>query len=275
MRRAMLPRVARGEAKLSFSLTEPQSGSDAASLRTRARRDGGDWVVSGQKLFSTGAHARDNHIILVARTDPDAPKHKGISLLLVPNDAPGITMRRLDTVGRHIIGLNEIYFDEVRLPGSALIGEENQGWRYVTRHLERERITIAAYNLGCALATLEDAVAYAREREQFGQPIGRFQALAHALADAATEVEAARWLTALAAWRYDQGLPCAREASMAKLHASEMLVRLTTLGMQVLGGHAYTYDHDMQRYWRDARNSTVGGGTSQIQRQLIAREIGL
>lgn len=275
MRRAMLPRVARGEAKLSFSLTEPQSGSDAASLRTRARRDGGDWVVSGQKLFSTGAHARDNHIILVARTDPNAPKHKGISLLLVPNDAPGITMRRLDTVGRHIIGLNEIYFDEVRLPGSALIGEENHGWRYVTRHLERERITIAAYNLGCALATLEDAVVYAREREQFGQPIGRFQALAHALADAATEVEAARWLTALAAWRYDQGLPCAREASMAKLHASEMLVRLTTLGMQVLGGHAYTYDHDMQRYWRDARNSTVGGGTSQIQRQLIAREIGL
>ncbi|SDE43217.1 acyl-CoA dehydrogenase family protein [Belnapia rosea] len=275
MRSAMLPRVARGEAKLSFSLTEPQSGSDAASLRTRARRDGGDWVVSGQKLFSTGAHARDNHIILVARTDPDAPKHKGISLLLVPNDTPGITMRRLDTVGRHIIGLNEIYFDEVRLPGAALIGEANQGWRYVTRHLERERITIAAYNLGCALATLEDAVAYSREREQFGQPIGRFQALAHALADAATEVEAARWLTALAAWRYDQGLPCAREASMAKLHASEMLVRLTTLGMQVLGGHAYTYDHDMQRYWRDARNSTVGGGTSQIQRQLIAREIGL
>lgn len=271
----ILPRVVRGEIKLSFSLTEPGSGSDAASLQTRARRDGDDYVISGQKLYSSGAHAPNNMIVLAARTNPDAEKHAGISLFLVPNDLPGITINRLDVVGRRILGLCEVFFDEVRIPSRMLIGEENAGWKYITRHLERERIMLAANYLGNARAAVEDAIRYAGERKQFGKPIGKFQAIAHILADMATDLEAGRWMTASTAWRYDQGLPCVQQACMAKLFVSEMLVRVTTLGMQVLGGAAYTYDHDMQRYWRDARNATIGGGTSQIQRGLIARELGL
>lgn len=275
LKREILPGVLAGTTKLSFSLTEPGSGSDAASLQTRAMARGGDWVLNGQKLYSSGAHATDNMIIVAARTNPDGPKHAGISLFLVPNDAPGITVRRLDVIGRRILGLCEVYLDEVRVPGSRLIGEVNQGWRYVVRHLERERIMLAANYLGSATSAVDDATAYARERVQFGRSIGKFQSIAHMLADMATDLEAGRWMTAMAAWRYDSRLKCVREASMAKLFVSEMLSRVTTLGMQILGGAAYTYDHDMQRYWRDGRNATVGGGTSQIQRDLIARELGL
>lgn len=275
LKEEILPQVVRGAAKLSFSLTEPESGSDAASLRTRARQDGSSWVLNGQKVFSSGAHAPNNMMIVAARTDPEAAKHEGISLFLVPNDLPGLTVRRLDVVGRRILGLCEIFFDDVRVPERYLIGELNQGWRYVTRHLERERIMLAANYLGNATSAVEDAVAYARERTQFGKPIGKFQAISHMLADMATDLEAARWITAMAAWRYDNRLPCVREACMAKLFVSEMFARVTTQGMQILGGHAYTYDHDMQRYWRDARNGTIGGGTSQIQRQLISRELQL
>ena len=275
IKQEFLPRVVSGEVKLSFSLTEPNSGSDAASLQTRARAEGDEWVLNGQKLFSSGADALNNYIIVAARTDPDAPKHKGISLFLVPNTIPGLNIRRLETVGRKIVGLCELFFDDVRIPKRYLIGEVNNGWHYVTRHLERERITLAANYLGSARSALADALTYAGERQQFGRPIGDFQVIAHMLADMATEIEAARWMVAMAAWRYDMKLPCAKEASMAKLFVSEMLVRATTQGMQILGGHGYTTDHDMQRHWRDARNSTVGGGTSQIQRGLIAREIGL
>jgi len=271
----VLPRVVKGETKLSFSLTEPGSGSDAASLQTRARHDGDDYVISGQKLYSSGAHAPNNMIVLAARTNPDVKKHAGISLFLVPNDLPGIKINRLDVVGRRILGLCEVFFDDVRLPRRMLIGEENSGWSYINKHLERERILLAANYLGNARAAVDDAVRYASERKQFGRPISEFQAIAHMLSDMATDLEAARWITASTAWRYDQGLPCVKQACMAKLFVSEMFSRVTTQGMQILGGAGYTHDHDMQRYWRDARNATIGGGTSQIQRSLIARELGL
>lgn len=275
LKRAILPSVAKGDMKLSFSLTEPGSGSDAASLSTKARKDGDDWLISGQKLFSSGADAPDNKIILAVRTEKAEKRHEGISLFLVPNDLPGVTIRRLDVIGRRILGLSEIYFDDVRVPARYLLGDAGKGWGYIGRHLERERITLAANYLGCASSALNDAVDYAKERHQFGQPIGQFQSIAHMIADMATELECGRWLTTMAAWRYDNGLPCRKEASMAKLYVSEMLQRITASGMQILGGHAYTTDHAMQRHWRDARNATVGGGTSQIQRQLIARELGL
>lgn len=275
LKQEILPRVAKGELKLSFSLTEPQSGSDAASLTTSALRDGDDWLLRGQKVFSSGADASDNMIIVAARTGKGASRHEGISLFLVPNDLPGITIRRLDVIGRRVLGLTEIFFDDVRIPSHYLIGEAGNGWSYIGRHLERERITLAANYIGCARSALEEALAYAKERQQFGRPIGQFQAIAHMLADMATELEAGRWMTAMAAWRYDNRLPCRKEASMAKLYVSEMLQRVTAAGMQILGGHAYTTDHGVQRHWRDARNATVGGGTSQIQKQLIARELGL
>jgi alkylation response protein AidB-like acyl-CoA dehydrogenase len=271
----ILPKVANGRIKLSFSLTEPESGSDAAALSTRATLDGDQWVLRGQKLFSSGAHAPDNMMIVAARTHGQADRHEGISLFLTPNDTPGVTIRRLDVIGRRVLGLTEIFFEDARIPAKYLIGEAGKGWGYLVRHLERERITLAANYLGSARSALNEAVEYAKARRQFGRPIGQFQAIAHLLADMATELECGRWLTAMAAWRYDQGLPCRKEASMAKLYMSEALQRITAAGMQVLGGHAYTTDHDLQRHWRDARNATVGGGTSQIQRQLIARELGL
>lgn len=270
---SILPRVVRGETKLSFSLTEPETGSDAAGLKTRARRDGDDWVLNGQKVYSTGAKAKDNVMILAARTDPEAKKREGISLFLVPSDAPGVTVTRMKTVGRHIIGTNEVFLSDVRVPADAVVGGVNKGWAAITAHLERERIMLAANYMGCALCALGDAITYAGERNQFGRPIRDFQAIKHMLSEMTTEVEAGRWLTQNAAWRYDQGFPCATEASMAKLFVSEMLARVTTQGMQILGGAAYTYDHDMQRHWRDARNGTVGGGTSQIQKELIGRDL--
>jgi len=275
MKEQILPQVADGKVKLSFSLTEPQSGSDAASLTTRATQVGGDWVLRGQKVFSSGAHAPNNMMIVAARTEAATDRHEGISLFLVPNDTPGVNIRRLDVIGRRILGLTEIFFDDARIPERFLIGKEGEGWKYVVRHLERERITLAANYLGSARSALDDAIAYAKERQQFKKPIGQFQSIAHMLADMATELECARWLTNLSAWRYDEGLPCRKEASMAKLYSSEMLQRVTSSGMQILGGHGYTTDHDIQRHWRDGRNATVGGGTSQIQKQLIARELGL
>lgn len=273
LKQEILPAVCRGDVKLSFSLTEPQAGSDAASLKTRGRKDGDDWIISGQKLFSTGAHHKNNMMVVATRTDPDAPKHEGISLFLVPNEAPGVTVNQLKTVGRNILGLTEIFFDDVRVPGAHLIGEVNGGWQAITAHLERERIILAANYLGNGEQVLQEAVTYATEREQFDRPLRKFQAVSHMLAEMATDLEAGRWLTNYAAWRFDEKLPCAREASMAKLFVSEMLVRATTTGMQILGGHAYTYDHSMQRFWRDARNCTVGGGTSQIQKDLINRSL--
>lgn len=275
LKQEILPAVCAGDIKLSFSLTEPQSGTDAASLQTRATKDGDDWILNGQKLFSTGAQHKDNMMVVAARTDPDAPKHQGISLFLVPNDAPGVTVNKLRTIGRNVLGTTEIFFDDTRVPAKHIIGEINQGWKAITAHLERERIILAANYLGNAVQVVEDAVTYASEREQFDRPIRKFQAVAHMLSEMATDLEAARWLTNYATWRFDEKLPCAKEASMAKLFTSEMLVRTTTTGMQILGGHAYTYDHSMQRFWRDARNCTVGGGTSQIQKDLINRNLTL
>lgn len=275
LKQEILPAVCAGDLKLSFSLTEPQSGSDAASLQTRATKDGDDWIINGQKLYSTGAQHKDNMMIVATRTDPDAPKHKGITLFLVPNDAPGVTVNKLHTIGRNVLGTTEIFFDNTRVPSNRIIGELNQGWSAITAHLERERIVLAANYLGNGVQVVEDAVAYASEREQFDRPIRKFQAVSHMLSDIATDLEAARWLTNYAAWCFDEKIPCAKEASMAKLFTSEMLVRATTTGMQILGGAAYTYDHSMQRFWRDARNCTVGGGTSQIQKDLINRNLSL
>jgi alkylation response protein AidB-like acyl-CoA dehydrogenase len=272
--RYLAPSV-RGEIPLSFSLSEPNSGSDAASVSTFALRDRDDWVINGQKLFCTGAGMENNVMIVAVRTNRDAPKHQGISMLLVPCDTPGVEVRKMRTIGRRIVGTNEAYFTDARVPAGNLLGPLDGGWGCITSHLERERLTLAAMYLGNAQGALDDAVLYARQREQFGRPIGKNQAVRHMLAEAAMDVEAGRWLTYRGAWLHAKGLPCSREATMAKVFVSEMWQRTTAVGMQVLGGHAYTMDHPMQRYWRDARNGTVGGGTSQILRDVIATTLDL
>jgi alkylation response protein AidB-like acyl-CoA dehydrogenase len=272
--RYLAPSV-RGEVAFSFSLSEPEAGSDAASVSTFARQDGDELVIDGQKVFCTGASMENNVMIVAVRTDRDAPKHAGISLVMIPNDAPGVEVRKMRTIGRRIVGTNEVFFSEARVPTENLLGPLNGGWGCVTSHLERERLTLAAMYLGNAQGALEDAMQYARERVQFGRPIAKNQAVRHMLAEAATDVEAGRWLTYRGAWLHANGLPCTREATMAKVFVSEMWQRTATTGMQVLGGHAYTMDHAMQRYWRDARNGTVGGGTSQILRDVIGATLDL
>ncbi|MBI4619041.1 MAG: acyl-CoA dehydrogenase family protein [Desulfobacterales bacterium] len=270
-----LSRVVKGEIRFSISITEPNAGSDAASLATSARLDGDHFIVNGQKVFASAAHAKNNIMCMGVRTDTSLPKHKGISVLLVPNDLPGLEMRRLDTLARRATGTNEVFLDNVMVPKENLLGELNGGWKILTGHLEIERAAVAGMNVGNAQTAVDDAIRYAKEREQFGRPIGQFQVIKHMLAQMQLEVDAARLLTYRAAAMTDMGIPCRKEVSMAKLFASETLFKVATQGMQIMGGYGTMPEYDMERYFREGKQATIGGGTSEIQRGIIARELGL
>lgn len=270
-----LPRLLNGEIRMSISMTEPDAGSDAGAMRTHARRDGEHWVISGQKVFSTAAGARDNVINLYARTRSDVPYQDGISLFLVDHDTPGLSLRRLDTLGRRALGTYELFLDEVRVPADRLVGEPHCGWRYMLSGLRLERLTTAAGYCGAAQSVVDQALRYAGERRQFGRPIGSFQAIAHALADMQTAVDASRLLMYRAAWQLDQGADALLAISQAKLFGSETYANLANQGMQIMGGYSYMMEFDMQRHYRDARSTTITAGTSQMQRNLIAGLLGL
>jgi alkylation response protein AidB-like acyl-CoA dehydrogenase len=270
-----LPRLLSGEIKMSISMSEPDAGSDIGAMRTAARRDGNDYLISGQKLWATGAGAPNNVINVYVRTDPKANIRQAMSLFLVDNTTPGVQMRKLDMLGRRCTGTYEIFFTDVRVPAERLVGGENKGWDCVLAGLQAERICSAAGNLGAAQACLDLAVDYAKERKQFGRPIGSNQALAHMLADLATELEAARALTWRAAWMATSGQDALREISMAKLLTSETYVKIANAGMQVFGGYGYSMEFDMQRHYRDARSATIAAGTSQMQRNIVAGLMGL
>ncbi len=270
-----LPKVCSGDMIFAFSLTEADAGSDAAAIRTRAVADGDDFVISGSKIFTTGA-GECPCLIVTALTDPDAAKRKGISVFLVDGTAPGIACRRIEKLGmRAAGGLYEVHYEDVRVPGTALLGPLDGGWAVVSATLERARLAQASYCVGCAQTVIDDAVRYAGERQQFGQAIGKFQAIAHLLVDLQVETDAARLLLYRAASLVDDGVPCVKETSMANLHATETLVKVTSDAMRVYGGYGYTMEFDIQRHFRDARLFVVGEGTSQIQRNLIARYMGL
>lgn len=260
-----------GKIRFSISISEPMAGSDAASTRTRARRDGDDYVIKGQKLWCSGAAARDVVIAMLVRTDPDASKHKGLSVLLVPNDTAGLDIRKLPTLARRSTGTTEIFVDDARVPASAILGQQGQGWEIITDHLELERIAVAAAYVGNAQTAVSDALRYAHDREQFDRPIYEFQVLRHMLADMQTQVDAARLLVYRAAEMAAKHEPCAKEVAMAKLFASETLQTVSRNGMQILGGHSMLPESDMERYFREGMQCTIGGGTSQIQRTIIAQ----
>jgi alkylation response protein AidB-like acyl-CoA dehydrogenase len=274
-KRHWLPKLLSGEIKMSISMSEPEAGSDIGAMRTSARREGNEYVISGQKLWATGAGAKGNVINVYVKTDPKANIRQGMSLFLVDNTAKGLELKKLDMLGRRCTGTYEIFFNDVHVPAERLIGGENKGWDCVLSGLQVERITSAAGNLGAAQACLDLAVEYAKERKQFGRPIGTNQAIAHLLADMATEIEAARALTWRAAWMVSSGQDALREISMAKLFSSEAYVKCANLGMQVFGGYGYSMEFDMQRHYRDARSATIAAGTSQIQRNIIAGLMGL
>ncbi len=270
-----MPRLLSGEVKFSVSMSEPDAGSDVGAMRTTARRDGDHWVINGQKVWATGAGAKNNVINVYAKTDTAVHYRKGMSLFLVDNDTSGVKLRKLDMLGRRCVGTYEIFFDNVRVPADRLVGGENNGWHCVLSGLQVERIASTAGYAGAAQAAVDLAVEYARERKQFGRPIGTNQAIAHMLADMQTEVEAARWMMLRAAWMLASGRDALREISMAKLFGSETYVKVANMGMQVLGAYGYNMEFDMQRHFRDARSVTIGAGTSQMQRNLIAGLMGL
>lgn len=272
--RQLTREVIAGRVRFALSMTEPNAGSDVASLTTRAERDGDGWVINGAKIFSTGAHMAD-YIILFARTDPNAPKHRGISCFLVPARTPGITPRPLRTMGGNAVQTCEVAYENVRLPADALIGELNRGWHMMLSLLDHERILTACQAVGLAERALDVTIEHARQREQFGQPIGKFQSIAHLLADAKTEIEAARLLTYQAACLANSGQPASMYASMAKLKATEVAKKVCLDGVQIHGGYGYTDEYEINRLARESIIGTIFGGSSQIQRNIIAKQMGL
>ncbi|MBI4921508.1 MAG: acyl-CoA/acyl-ACP dehydrogenase [Devosia nanyangense] len=270
-----LPKLISGEIRMSISISEPDAGSDVGAIRASAVRDGDAYVLNGQKVWATAAGSKNNVLNIYARTDPAAHYRQGLSLFLVDNDTPGVDLRKLDMLGRRSVGTYEIFLNDVRVPADRLIGGENKGWDCVLSGLEVERVVAAACDCGSARGVVELALGYAREREQFGRPIGTFQAMAHMLADAMTEVEAAWALTRSAAELLDEGKDSLREITMAKLFAAETYVKVANIGMQVCGAFGYSMEFDMQRHFRDARAATIAAGSSQMQRNLIAGLMGL
>ncbi len=274
-KRYWIPKLLCGEIKMSISMSEPDAGSDLGAMRTGARREGNEWVINGQKIWATGAGAKGNVINVYVKTDTKAHYRQGMSLFLVPNDIPGIKLRKLDMLGRRCVGTYEIFFDDVRVPAENLVGGENKGWECVLSGLQIERIASAAGYCGGAQAVVDLALQYAKDRKQFGRAVGTFQAIAHMLADMQTDVEAARTMMWRAAWMAAKGKEALREISMAKLLSSETYVKVANLGMQIFGAYGYNMEFDMQRHFRDARSTTIGAGTSQMQRNLIAGLMGL
>lgn len=261
--------------RLSIGLSEPDTGSDAAALKTFAEDAGDRWIVSGQKMWCTGAGLPGTLILCYVRTDRDAPKHRGLSVMLVDPLAPGVELRKIDTLARHILGTYEVYLDGVEVPKTQLVGDLNRGWEVMLSGLDIERVLMSGGYVGCAQATLDEALAYAKERRAFGRPIGEFQALTHALADLQTEIDAARLLAYHAAWLYATGQDSSRAGAMAKLKGSEVYVAAARLGMQVCAGHGFATDSVMSFRYRESIVAPISGGTSQIQRNAIARAMGL
>ncbi|MGI5249446.1 acyl-CoA dehydrogenase family protein [Actinacidiphila glaucinigra] len=271
-KRDWLPRLASGEAVGCFGLTEPGTGSDAGNLTTRARRDGGDYVINGAKMFITNGTWADV-VLLFARTN-DTPGHKGVSAFLVPAGSPGLTRREVHgKLGLRGQATAELALEDVRVPASAMLGPEGKGFSVAMSALAKGRMSVAAGCVGIAQAALDAAVAYAKEREQFGRPIAAHQLVQELLADIALDVDAARLLTWRVADLVDRGLPFAAESSKAKLFASEAAVRCANNALQVFGGYGYIDEYPVGKLLRDARVMTLYEGTSQIQKLLIGREL--
>ncbi len=246
-----------GDYRISVAISEPDAGSDAASLRCAAVIEGDEVVINGQKAWCTGAGLPGALIATYVRTDTEAPKHRGISLVLVPNDTPGVEVRRTPTLARHLLGTNDVFFDDVRVPVDNLVGPPNRGFEMLIQGLDLEKVLMAAAYTGVAQSTMDEMLAYSKERHQFDRPIGTFQGLAHPMVDLQTEIDAARLLVYRAAALLREGVPCTREAAMAKLKCSETYVAAARLGMQVLAGHGFATESVMSFRWRESIVATI------------------
>jgi len=270
-----LPRLVRGELKFAYALTEPNAGSDAASIRTSAELKDGFWVINGSKTFITGAGVAD---IVVTNARTAKSRFDGITDFLVETHSEGFSTKPVKELGFRGSNACEINYDDVKVPTDNILGGSgglNQGWKMMMALLNEERLVLSANAIGIGQGAFQYALDYAKEREQFGKPIGNFQVIQHKLVDMATELEAARCLAYYAAWKETQSIECVKETSMAKFYPSEVAKKIALEALQILGGYGYAMEYDAQRYLRDALALSIGGGTTQIQKNIIARQLGL
>ncbi len=275
-KKELLPRLARGEIKFAFSLTEPDGGTDVlGAMKTTAVEKEDHFLLNGQKVWTTAAHVSD-YITVVARTNSNVKKRAdGISVFLLDRTWPGITMRKLEKIGIRATPSFEVFYENVKIPKSRLLGEKDKGFYALLGMLNNERILTAALCLGEAQAAFDDALQYAKERKAFGKPIGQMQAIQHKLSWMCTKVELARLITYKAAWLQSHRRECAIEANMAKLVAANHACEVTAEGMQILGGYCYSREYDMQRYWRDCRLHKVGPVSDEMILNFIGERLGL
>jgi alkylation response protein AidB-like acyl-CoA dehydrogenase len=270
-----LPRIAKGQARIAFALTEPGSGSDAAALTTRAERIGDHYVVTGQKVFITGAAVADR-IITVVRTGAAGERHGGLSLVLIDPSLPGVTVRPLNKIGLHSLDLCEVFFADVQVGADDVLGPVGQAWHNLGEGLARERLLLAAISVGAMRDVVERATEYALQRSAFGRQIGGFQLVADKVVRMRVTLDAATALVRDVARRVDAGdADAPTAASVAKLFCTESYVTATRDGVQILGGYGFIDEYPIARHYRDAKYLEIGGGTSQIQTIVIARAMGL
>lgn len=271
-KKAYIPKLASGEWIGAWALTEPESGSDAGGTRTQAVLDGNEWVLNGTKTFTTNAHAADLFVVM-AVSDRAQSSH-GISAFVIERDTPGFKLgKKENKLGMRCSPTGELILTDCRIPEANLVGNRGEGFIDALRILDGGRISIAALGVGIAQGAYEAALRYSKQRKQFGRFISEFQAIQHKLADMATEIDAARLLTQRAAWLKDQGHSVNRESSMAKLYSSEVAVRVANEAVQVHGGYGFIKDYPVEKFYRDAKLCTIGEGTSEIQRMVIARQL--
>jgi alkylation response protein AidB-like acyl-CoA dehydrogenase len=271
-RQKWLPKVAEGEVLSCGAFTEPDHGSDITSVETTAVKEGDEWVVNGTKTFITNSGPYTGFYNVLCRTDPEvSPPHRGLSVILVESDRPGVSSTDIgEKMGITLTHTAEVNFKDVRVPLSNLVGEENRGFYHVLEFFDESRILVAAQALGTAQGAFDRAVAYVKQREQFGRKIASFQINQHKLADMATKIELARLVTYKAAWNFDQGRIDPKLTSMAKMYAARTAVEVADEAIQLLGGYGYMAEYDVERFYRDAKITEIYEGTKEIQKNTIA-----
>lgn len=274
MKQRIIPGIIDGSIKMSLAMSEPGTGSDVAGLQTKAIRQDGGYVLNGTKVWISGAHVAD-YIVVIAKTDMNAERHQGLTTFLVDVKSPGVTINPLAMLGRRTTHANEVILENVFVPEGNRIGEEGRSWKNLMKCLATERLGLAAISAGNCYRITEDAVAYAQDREQFGQPISKFQVIQHKLVDMWIMAEQARQATYRVAELLDAGETAIEETSVAKIIATENNFKVSDIGLQVYGGSGYAMEYDMQMYFRDSRVGPIGGGTNEIQRNVLAKRMGL
>ncbi len=265
----------KGDQIAALAITEPSGGSDVAGMKTTAKKDGDYYILNGSKTFITNGVNAD-YVIVAAQTRLE-PKHRNISLFVVDTKSKGYSVgKKLKKLGWRSSDTGELFFDQVKIPKENLIGKENEGFRYIMEDFQLERIMLALTSVATAELALEAAIKYSKERTQFNQPIANFQVLRHKMVDMAVDIEKAKNITYRALYLYDQGVEdVVTQATMAKVYATEMVNRVTDMAVQIHGGNGYMMEYPVQRYWRDARIQSIGGGTTQIMNEVLIKQLGI